>query len=272
MLDDQAFRFLMVALQKGFVTESQASEACRISDEEEGSKPVSFVLMDLGYITPEGFDEVISEIMGPVSESEPEIPTQPDVDEEELTRIIEDGEQLAGEGKYTLAFQKFDRALAEQPEHEEARWMRAQARVDKRKYEEALEDYTALLGTTQKTSEAYNRRGVVLAKLGRVEEAIADQKASIEADDTNHKAYFDLATSHHARKELEEAIAAYDAAIRLKPDYVEAFNNRGIAQVMSRDLEGAQESWKQALEIDGKRRTIQLNMMSLMGQVKKKLK
>ena len=150
--------------------------------------------------------------------------------------------------------------------------MRAQARVDKRKYDEALDDYTALLGMTQKTAEAYNRRGVVLAKLGRVDEAIADQKASIEADETNYRSHFDLATCHHSRKELEEAIAAYRAAIRLKPDYVEAFNNLGIAQVMNRDLEGAQESWKLALEIDGKRRTIQLNMMSLMGQVKKKLK
>jgi tetratricopeptide (TPR) repeat protein len=50
---------------------------------------------------------------------------------------------------------------------------------------------------------------------------------------------------------FDEAIAAYDRAIELDADYVEPWNNRGIAQVMGyEDYTQALKSFDKAIEID----------------------
>jgi len=48
---------------------------------------------------------------------------------------------------------------------------------------------------------------------------------------------------------LDEKLRFYSEAIRLKPDYAEAFNNRGVARVDKGDLEGAQQDWSEAIRL-----------------------
>ena len=114
MMDQEAYKFLMVSLRKGFVTEDQASEACRIFDSAEKAKPVSFVMMDLGYITAEQMDEVVQEIVGALFEDE--VPSEgPEVDEAELDAIIEEGGQRLRRGDRPLRRDRARRDRREDP-------------------------------------------------------------------------------------------------------------------------------------------------------------
>ena len=45
---------------------------------------------------------------------------------------------------------------------------------------------------------------------------------------------------------VDERLRFYTEAIRLKPDYADAFNNRGLARRDKGDLEGADEDFKKA--------------------------
>jgi tetratricopeptide (TPR) repeat protein len=48
-------------------------------------------------------------------------------------------------------------------------------------------------------------------------------------------------------KRLDEALASYDKALALKSDYVDAFNNRGVAPLELERLDEALASYDQAL-------------------------
>ncbi len=58
-----------------------------------------------------------------------------------------------------------------------------------------------------------------------------------------------------ARKDkgdLDGAIKDYDEAIRLKSDYALAFNNRGLARKAKGDIQGAQQDFDEAARVDPK--------------------
>ena len=50
-------------------------------------------------------------------------------------------------------------------------------------------------------------------------------------------------------KDLDEKLRFYSQAIRLKPDYAEAFNNRGVGRKKKGDLEGALEDFDGAIRL-----------------------
>jgi tetratricopeptide (TPR) repeat protein len=52
-----------------------------------------------------------------------------------------------------------------------------------------------------------------------------------------------------AALDIDEKLRFYNEALRLKPDYAEAFNNRGIARVAKGDLERALQDFNEALRL-----------------------
>jgi Flp pilus assembly protein TadD len=50
--------------------------------------------------------------------------------------------------------------------------------------------------------------------------------------------------------DLRGAIAAYSKAIQIKPDYAEAYFNRGVVKEMKRDSNGAFRDWEKASELE----------------------
>ena len=50
-------------------------------------------------------------------------------------------------------------------------------------------------------------------------------------------------------KDYTGAIADYDKAIKLNPDYVKAYNNRGLAKSSINDYNGACSDWYKAKEL-----------------------
>ena len=50
-------------------------------------------------------------------------------------------------------------------------------------------------------------------------------------------------------KKIESALASYDKAIQIKPDYAEAYNNRGNVLLELKKIESAIESFDRAIQI-----------------------
>jgi tetratricopeptide (TPR) repeat protein len=96
------------------------------------------------------------------------------------------------------------------------------------------EDYLAL------TPEARRREFVRIQGLIDEDEQTPEQKAEL---------FFEQALLYRFAEEYAKAIASYDKALEIKPDYHEAWNNRGYALDNLGRLEEAIASYDKALEI-----------------------
>ncbi len=83
---------------------------------------------------------------------------------------------------------------------------------------------------------------------GNHEEAIASYDKAIEFKPDYHEAWSNRGNSLAALGRREEAIASYDKAIEVKPDYHEAWNNRGVSLKNLGRYEEAIASYDKAIE------------------------
>jgi CHAT domain-containing protein/tetratricopeptide (TPR) repeat protein len=79
--------------------------------------------------------------------------------------------------------------------------------------------------------------------------AIASYDRALEFKPDFHEAWTNRGIALVSLGRYEEAIASFDQALEIKPDYHEAWHNRGIALVNLGRYEEAIASWDQALEI-----------------------
>ncbi len=81
----------------------------------------------------------------------------------------------------------------------------------------------------------------------------AEQQANLLENkinpDAHSKVFYEVANSYILLKKYEEAISSYDQALQIKPDFHEAWNNRGSALNDLRRSEEAISSYDQALQI-----------------------
>ena len=94
---------------------------------------------------------------------------------------------------------------------------------------------------------------VSLQQQGKIEAAIEKWRAVAHIaegidDDLASRAWFSIGYLIQPES-LEDCISAYDQAIRLKPDYVGAYNNRGIAKVELGRHEDAIADYDQAIRL-----------------------
>ncbi len=132
-----------------------------------------------------------------------EFPTEPEILEQESSRIHQEGDYekyltLTPEEriKKVLEIQELLEENHQTPSSKANLLLELGDLLDAAKeYEEAIAAYDQALKLKPDYHHAWNNRGIALGNLGR----------------------------------YEEAIAAYDQALKLKPDYHHAWNNRGIA-------------------------------------------
>ena len=65
----------------------------------------------------------------------------------------------------------------------------------------------------------------------------------------NEQAYLRLGTLYLSQKQSERAIELFDEAIELKPDFAQAYHERGGAKLMQGDKEGAVADMQKAMEL-----------------------
>jgi len=78
-------------------------------------------------------------------------------------------------------------------------------------------------------AEFYLKRGEDFAGVHQYDRAIADYTTAIQLKPDYAEAYNDRGFAYYLKGEAERAIADYTRAIELRPDYPQAYNSRGVA-------------------------------------------
>src|SRR5580658_5665112 len=78
------------------------------------------------------------------------------------------------------------------------------------------------------------------------QKAAADAASEVQEEELTAQQWFERGL---AAADVDEKVRFYSEAIRLKPDYAEAFNNRGLARYHNGDLGGALQDYDEAIRL-----------------------
>lgn len=101
---------------------------------------------------------------------------------------------------------------------------------------------------------ALYQRGLKLLDKKRYAEAVTQFSTALRHDPTSALAYNGRGYAHLRLRHYGEAILDFDQAIRLNPSYANAYLNRGVARRSSGDRSGANEDLEKARELAGRER------------------
>ncbi len=205
------------------------------------------------------------------------------------TQSLEDAHLMLGQielerGRYPETIALARRALRINPENLEARVMAAVALRRSGEYDQAIEEYQAVLvkvpdhprilynmgvaysnkGDLEAAREAYLRAiekrphyaealcnlGDVLLRQGRQDEAEARFRQAIAADPRSALSHANLAEVHFRRDEHDEAWSEVKAALAVDPDLAMGYVMRGKLRHAAGELEAAIADYEKALALD----------------------
>ena len=95
------------------------------------------------------------------------------------------------------------------------------------KWTDAVNAFTKALEIRPEYDDAHTNRGVAFARMGRKEDALKEFGAALGIR-KSHYAYLCLGITLSRYGDLDGALEVYKEALRIKPDYPEAYFNRGI--------------------------------------------
>ena len=78
------------------------------------------------------------------------------------------------------------------------------------------------------------------------QKAAADAAPAVKEEELTAQQWFERGI---AATDVDEKLRFYSEAIRIKPDYADAFNNRGVARREKGDVEGALQDYNEAIRI-----------------------
>ena len=107
-----------------------------------------------------------------------------------------------------------------------------------------------LLQTYPQSLVVFNVLGVVLCGRGKLQEAVTSYDKAIRIKPDFAEAYTNRGNALKELGQLGEALRNYDKAIQINPDYAEAFSNRGATLKDLGQLEGAVASYDKAIQIN----------------------
>ncbi len=104
----------------------------------------------------------------------------------------------------------------------------AQFKLDN--FQTAILDFTKSISYDSNTWTVYFFRAKAYDKVGRHKDAEKDKKVVIELKKKKDPiVHYNKGTAHMSAKRYEKAIEEYTIAIEIKPDFIQAYNNRSVA-------------------------------------------
>ena len=117
------------------------------------------------------------------------------------------------------------------------------------RFEEVLSKVKPLIGLFPKAIFLFTLQGASNAALKRYDAAIENYKQAIKIKPDYVAAYFNMGIALQNKGDLDAAIDSYKQALKIKPDYADAYYNMGVAMHDKGDRDAAIDSYKQALKI-----------------------
>lgn len=109
-------------------------------------------------------------------------------------------------------------------------------------------------------AEAYLKRGEAFADAHKYDEAIADYNMAIRLRPDYAEAYNDRGHAYHWKGgNADRAIADFTRAIELRPNYPTAYNNRGVVYMAGGDAAKGIPDFDRALELNPNFRNAYVN-------------
>lgn len=153
-------------------------------------------------------------------------------------------------GDTSLAKSSFQTAIEVNPEHYEA-YMELGSLYAFEGDPLALEYFNSALDLKPNSAEAFYHKGMFLQAGSKFDEARHTYQKLLQADPDNVLAYYNLGYLYLTEYLAFDTAAAYfDSAATVKPDYVEAIYNKGLALEEMEEFGRAETAYRHALSID----------------------
>jgi tetratricopeptide (TPR) repeat protein len=96
-------------------------------------------------------------------------------------------------------------------------------------YEEAVREFTRIIGENPNFAEAYLQRAIAYGQLGKIRLARDDAQKTISLSPKNARAFNVLGKTFADEKLFVQAVESYTKALLIRSDFATAYNNRGFA-------------------------------------------
>ncbi len=159
------------------------------------------------------------------------------------------GAALRPQGKNDEALAAYRRALALQPDFEEAHFNLGSILLEQDQLEGAKSHLERALALRPDCGETHHVMGMLLAREGKPEEAAASYRRAIELKPDLIEALNNLGNLCSKSGKHEEAIVCYERALALAPGFAEAHNNLGAVYRDQGKLEHAVACHERALAL-----------------------
>jgi predicted O-linked N-acetylglucosamine transferase (SPINDLY family) len=152
-------------------------------------------------------------------------------------------------GNLTEAESLFRQALAQQPDHVDARFFLANLALRSGRFDEAITEYHHVLRLRPGDPETCNNLGNALVRQGHPGEAIEVLREAIRSRPDYAGAWSNLGRALEDLNHVDEAIEAYRNAIRARPHFGEAHFNLANALRSKEDVDGAMTEYREAVAL-----------------------
>jgi lipoprotein NlpI len=148
------------------------------------------------------------------------------------------------------AIAEYDQALQHDAKHVAAYVGRSGAYAQKGDFDHALADASEAVRLDPKSADAYETRGKAYDYKGDIERALADYAEAIRVDPKGAADAYNLQGLAYMEKgDFARAVTAFSEAVRIDPQAIDAYFNRGRANLFAGAFPKAIEDYKQAIAI-----------------------
>jgi len=177
--------------------------------------------------------------------------------------LVRDGVSCLAAGDFNAARERFDRAVAADPDYPYAYAYRSMTGIKLGMYGDAVDDALKVLELSDRMGAkdadplrlmALSNLGTAFIRMEKYEAAATVLNELIALDDDDPIPYFLLGEAYRGvggEEELESALDAYSRAIRLDPAYAAAYFYRGVVKTTLGDEEGGLLDRETAIGLDG---------------------
>lgn len=164
--------------------------------------------------------------------------------------LVMAGQILAWRKDYLGAKEKFELAMALDPDYAIAYNYRGNAYADLGDNQKALLDYDQAIVLDPEYAVPYNNRGIAYYNLGEKQKALLDYDKASALNLEFASAYINRGNAHSALGENKRALLDYDKAIAIDPENASAYYNRGITYYKLGDKQKALPDYDKTIALD----------------------
>lgn len=152
-------------------------------------------------------------------------------------------------GQKEKAYEKFDEAIAKEPNNIEILAEKADYLLYDKKYDEALKIYDRILEINPNYVDAYYEKAIIYYNAENIEDSLKNAEIAVQKDCNNPDYQYYLGLRYWDIKEYDKAIDCIKFAISITPDDVNKYGALGELYLEKGEIENALVYYKEILAI-----------------------